>query len=583
LVFLLLAFLSVPLAMAAPLRTLRPVRVLGSGTMRDQARPAADTATPVETTLSGQSNQIRNELDLHKPTIAAAGGNVAGMAPVRPLPLAGVSASFFGFDGISHSESRMAENGNQFNSEPPDMALAASGAQIVQVVNHAVAVYSPLGERVAGPASLNGFFGLAAAIARDPQVRYGPMVSDPRVVYDSELQRWFLSALEVETDSASGAPLRRSHVLLAVSAGPDATGAFLRYSVDVTDAGFADCPCLGDQPLIGLNHDGIFVSTNQFSFRTSKFQTALVLALDKRALARGTVLNAVSFQRLSAGGGPAFSLQPALNAPGYSGIRANNGTQFLLSSIDMGGMSGSQDDRLALWAIYNTASLRSASPAPMLHQTLVRVNAYREPPAAAQRDGVAPLRQALNAHGWSEPLEQLESGDDRMQQVYLANGKLYAALATAVTDSTGDSRAGIAWFVLAPATGPALGARVAAQGYVAAENADLLYPSMALNAQGAGVLAFTLAGEQHFPSAAYVSFADDAAGEAIHLAREGAGPEDGFSGYEAFGGEEGTARWGDYSAATVAPDGTLWFGVEYITARPRSLLANWGTFIGRAE
>src|SRR5262249_2459672 len=125
--------------------------------------------------------------------------------------------------------------------------------------------------------------------------------------------------------------------------------------------------------------------------------------------------------------------------------------------------------------------------------------------------------------------------------------------------------------------------KVAAQGYLVAAHADLLYPSMALNADGTGVLAFTLAGDQHFPSAAYVSFADDAAGDAIHLAREGAGPEDGFSGYEAFGGEEATARWGDYSATAVAPDGTLWFGVEYITARPRSLLANWGTFIGRAE
>ena len=44
-----------------------------------------------------------------------------------------------------------------------------------------------------------------------------------------------------------------------------------------------------------------------------------------------------------------------------------------------------------------------------------------------------------------------------------------------------------------------------ADGYVSA-NAQLLYPSIAVNARGNGWMAFTVAGASHFPSAAYIRF-----------------------------------------------------------------------------
>jgi hypothetical protein len=40
------------------------------------------------------------------------------------------------------------------------------------------------------------------------------------------------------------------------------------------------------------------------------------------------------------------------------------------------------------------------------------------------------------------------------------------------------------------------------------------------------------------------------------------------------------ARWGDYSAA-VFGDGAIWMGNEFIPGTPRTLLANWGTFLTR--
>ena len=91
-------------------------------------------------------------------------------------------------------------------------------------------------------------------------------------------------------------------------------------------------------------------------------------------------------------------------------------------------------------------------------------------------------------------------------------------------------------------------------------------------------MGFTLSGTGYYPSAAWVSLGANGATSAVHLAAAGAGPEDGFTGYVIEGGN-GTARWGDYPAATADEAGDLWMSVEYIPDAPRTLFANWGTRI----
>jgi hypothetical protein len=170
--------------------------------------------------------------------------------------------------------------------------------------------------------------------------------------------------------------------------------------------------------------------------------------------------------------------------------------------------------------------------------------------------------------------------DDRLQQVYFADGDLFSALTTAVRSTKGQSQSGIAWFALTPvADACAVTATVEQQGYIAVQNASLLSPAVAVNQHGAGVISFGLTGPNSFPSSAYVQLSKHSAKTAVHLAAAGFAPEDGFSGYLFYGGN-GIARWGDYSGATVGSDGDLWFATEYITRRPRTFLANWGTFIG---
>ncbi len=59
---------------------------------------------------------------------------------------------------------------------------------------------------------------------------------------------------------------------------------------------------------------------------------------------------------------------------------------------------------------------------------------------------------------------------------------------------------------------------------------------------------------------------------------EGKAPQDGFSAYLF-----GRPRWGDYSAAAVGQDGTIWMATEMIPGGVRKRSANWGTFIGRTH
>ncbi len=90
---------------------------------------------------------------------------------------------------------------------------------------------------------------------------------------------------------------------------------------------------------------------------------------------------------------------------------------------------------------------------------------------------------------------------------------------------------------------------------------------------------FTLVGSNDFPSSAFVPVRPFGVG-AIQISRAGNEPEDGFTGYRAFGGN-GTARWGDYSAAAVDADGSIWMATEYTPDLPRTLFANWSTYITR--
>ncbi len=564
---------SAPASRTQSIHDKRTIRFVGTSKV-EKGETTAWQAAPLDVYA-----RIRMELELQKPRFSRpARGDIASLA-TSPQPIMGKDPSFFGFIGLNHQDSLQADHGNQTSVEPPDQALAVSSTQVLEAVNDAVAVYGKTGARLAGPISLNLFFKREPAKLQGPPKLFGPFLTDPRALYDEDTKRWFVTALLIDTESSTGNFLPHSEVLLAVSDTSDATGSFTQYSIDVTDSDSPECPCVGDQPLLGINEDGIYITTDQFAFSDFGFKTVLVLAIDKFSLAQGTSLRAVSLKTLPQDEAPGFAIQPAITLNRRHAV-PNHGTEYLMSSLDF---SGKGDNQLSIWALMNTESLRTAQPDLRILKAEVNTETYAAPPPATQKDGHTPLRDALNASGGNEKLETLETDDDRLQQLYMVEDRLFTALTTTVIGAGGTPHSGIAWFVLNPnANSCSVTADVDRQGYVTATNADIMFPAVAVNRKGSGVIAFSLAGLKNFPSSGYLRLGRQGIVRGIHLDSVGANPEDGFSGYSAFGGN-GAARWGDYSAAAVGPDGDLWFASEYVPNQPRTPLANWGTFVGNLD
>ena len=479
------------------------------------------------------------------------------------------------FDGLTHRDQRFAGTGtytnSQFSTEPPDAGLAVGNGFVLQTVNAALAIYdATTGSLKQGPTALNQFFRLKPEIARSSGIN-GDFTSDPRAYYDTQLQRWFVSVVAIATNPQTGDLAAPTRLLIAVSETNDPTQGWKIYSIDTTSHGAEGCPCFGDQPVIGADSHGLFISTNAFSLREG-FAGVQIYALSKQLLAGGAVPAVVHWNNPKLPGGFAFSVQPSIrSSPALDD--AANGVEYFTSVADIRNML---DRRIAVWAITNTASLANQTPALRLRNTIVGTQPFGVPPDAAQKTGETRLGSLL-----SEKTEYIATNDQRMQQPVFADGKLWSALTTMVAVGDDPSpHAGIAYFVLRPSiSAGAVRVEVAKQGYIAVANTDVFYPAIAIRPNGEGVIAFTLSGGEHYPSAAFATLNQNGAGN-VQIVAAGVAPTDGFSGYKYFGGG-GSARTGDYSAATVDEHGFIWMSAEYIPSGPRTLLANWGTFIAQ--
>ncbi len=502
------------------------------------------------------------------------------------------------FDGINHREHRTANNGNQFSLEPPDQALCVGGGHVVEAVNDAFRVYNADGTGQTGVIALNTLFGYPPSIDRTTGVS-GPFVTDPVLTLEQ---------------TPAGDFTGDNHLDIAVAKDP--TGTWNIYRLDVTDDGtfgtpvHPHCPCIGDYPHIGVDAFGFYITTNEYSFFGPEFNSAQVYAFSKRALARGDAdVLVTQFDTTAADRGlNGFTIWPAQSPADNQYNRDNGGTQFFLSSNaaeEATGQPTGSSNSIVTWSMTGTRSLDTASPNLKLFDTRVGVRTYSLPPAANQKAGSVPLADCLNdvpcatfLLGAPDPFapeveSTLDSNDTRMQQVTYAGGKLYGALDTAVSVG-GATKAGIGWYIVRPdASRFGLRASIAAQGQLGLAGNNLTYPAIGVNADGKGVMAFTLVGDGYFPSAAYAAFDGRTGAGSIFVAKSGLGPQDGFSGYKAFGNPP-RPRWGDYGATAI--DGSnIWIASEYIgqtctlaqyEATPfgscngtRTALANWGTRI----
>ena len=530
------------------------------------------------TSISADDLQIspHPEMDGELAGIRRGPGNASIPVVANPQAVVPASSVALAFNGLTHRDQRLAGTGayanTQFSTEPPDEALAVGNGFVLQAVNAALAVYdATTGALKQGPTALNQFFRLKPEISRANGV-YGDFTSDPRAYYDTQLQRWFVTVVAISTHSDTGAFTAPTHLLIAVSTTSDPTQDWKIYSIDTTSDGLEGCPCYGDQPLIGADAHGFFISTNAFSLREG-FAGVQIYAISKKLLATGAMPGVIHWNSPKLPGGFAFSVQPAKQGS-FSTDDAAHGIEYFSSVADIRNML---DRRIAVWAITNTASLADAVPALKLQSAIVETQPFGVPPDAPQPPGNTELGSLV-----AEKVQFIATNDHRMQQTIFSGGKLWSALTTIVAVGNDPMpHAGIAYFALTPSISSEgnLKTEVTRQGYVAVHNADVFHPALGIAHNGNGIVAFTLSGADYYPSAALASLTPNGVGD-IQIVAPGAAPHDGFSGYKYFGAES-AARTGDYSAATLDDHGALWIAAEYIPPAPRTLLANWGTFIAQ--
>ena len=526
----------------------------------------------------------------HQPMNKTLRHTTAALVPrVAGTPVVAATGGATGFNGLDDFQQTTAGTGpyanSQFDVTPPDQGLCVGQGDVVEGINLALRVYSTDGVPLTAAVPFNQFVGVAPEVTVNPDgsLSFGPFLSDPKCYYDPDTARWFLSILQLSVDPATGAFGTTALQYVAVTQTADPTGTWTIYDFPTTDDGTAGtpsdpgCPCFGDQPLIGADANGFYVSTNEYAITGPAFNGAQLYAMSKTGLETGTNTTVTHLQPGSDPavkntlGGVAFSIQPATSpAGGYQS--AANGTEYFQSALDFGAAPalGTRADRIAVWNLTGTASLNTANPAPVLHEVVVASEEYTQPPNAAQAPGTLVINNRL-------PL--LAANDDRMNQVVYAGGHLWSGLNTAVKTPQGPTLAGIAWFVTTPATNATgeLSASMAGQGYLGVNQEDVLYPSIGVTPAGKAVMAFTLAGPNYHPSAAWAPLSISGVGP-VYVAAAGTNADDDFSAIKAFGGS-GTGRWGDYSAAVSDPSGTVWMGTEYISGVERTFYANWATFI----
>jgi hypothetical protein len=564
-----------------------------------------------------------------------------GKFPKRPLdapivPSSSIAASnpelVLSVPGLNHREQRLANGGNQFSLEPPDQGLCVGNGYVIEVVNSVLRVRSAsTGNPLTNVQDLNTFFGYPAAINRTTGV-FGPFVIDPICYFDPDNQR-FVVVITTLHQTPTGEFTGRNTIDVAVSNSGDPTGTWTLYYVpaqnDGTEGtpdhgctldGTAHGPCFQDYPHIGADRYGVYVTTNEYDLFGPKFSGAQIFAFSKSQLAtHPSSISVTLVEDLVVDGSPGFTVWPATSPAGQY-ASARGGTEYFLSTIagdgsETGNPTGTAR-RIGVWGLTNTSSLDTASPALRLSSRLINSQTYVYPPKSDQKPGDIPLGECINDTTFPTPFgpgcwqflfveepahDEVESRpdslDSRMQQTWYVNGTLWGASGTAVRVG-GELKAGIAWFAVTPKINGfgLVEAQVKKQGYLALADNNLTMPAIAVGTDGEGVIAFTVMGEDHYPSAGYARIDSSGSVGSIHIAAAGLGPADGFTSYKAFVGNPPRTRWGDYGAA-VTDGSSIWIASEYIAQTctltqyltgaigscggTRTALGNWATRISK--
>jgi hypothetical protein len=516
------------------------------------------------------------------PRLAGATVQEGGSLPPDRHPMA-AGVSLGGFPSLSAADQFTTHaplvGGAFADLEPPDDAVCAGpNNQVVQLINNVGAVFNAQGTRVQGPFTLESFFHEAPPYS----------LSDPRCVYDPVAHAFYAEEWSSAFDPFGN--VIASHINLAINLSGDATRPWSIFRINAGNANATGCPCLPDYVQLGFDQHGIYLSTDQFSSDLSTYVGARLTVISKSALLRylqqgpPAQLPKIFTYELTAND---YKLQPAVS---YDPVTRTDAQQeYFLESLDPTGTGGNQ---LTVFAFTHEAALIVGASPGNLVSTTIDCQPFAMPLDPFTGLGLAAIQKGYFGAATLD--------DDGMLQVINAGGALWAVLNTAVAFDVVDTdyfRGAAAWFKLTPSfSGGHVSATIAAQGYVAAPFYYFGYPALMVNNTGrAAMVLSTFQADPNYPYAGLtypeVGVASGPSFNTFTIVARSPMPDIGFTtvlyppddlggspDYIASGG-----RWGDYSAATIDPAGSVvYLNAEWVPGpATRGSEANWGTFMAR--
>jgi hypothetical protein len=480
--------------------------------------------------LSGNPNRDRDKVHEHEDpageiqgatTFAEIGSGVGG--PDVPAPPTDVS-----FDGLAFNSTCGASQCG--NGHPPDTNGDVGPTYYIETINMAIGIFDKsTGSRVAA-FTLDAFMSQGSFGNLCDTDNFG----DPVVLYDTFMDRWIITDFAFQIDSSGNvvSPPGSFQCIAVSKTGDPVAGGWNFYSINITDG-------LQDYPKLGIWPDGIYMSANVFDFSaTGSFQNVRVWAFNKDRMYAGQSAQVVSFDAPATSGGcTVFTLLPS-NARAQTGTPPA-GTPNLFSS------TGCFTNRVRVWKFHVdwTTPANSSFTGPT---------------------------NSTTATSWSPgpDLVPAKNGNDidtlsyryMVQNQYSNLGGVESLWVSHTVAGSSASQSAVRWYQV-PVTGGTIGNALQASTYN--PDADNRFmPSVAVDHLGDMAIGYSVSSATLFPS---IRYAGRLAGDAANTITQtettliaGTGAQTGNC------GGSPCARWGDYSAMTLDPNGcTFWYTNEY--------------------
>jgi len=416
-------------------------------------------------------------------------------------------------------------NYNNYNGVPPDCNGAVGPRHFVEFINGNFTVYNKTNSNSVRITDTKFWANAGVTLANSD------LLSDPRIIYDPSVQRWFASEVDFDGNAAQsgGDPtLEANDFLIAVSATSDPSSSpgtwhgFL-FPADPDTGYFADFPTLGV--------DGIaaYLSADMYHGETNETGATLVSIPKSDLLAASpTIANRSSFGILDLAAHGQI-LQP-------NNCFDGSVTGKVLAASDLGNDSDPHSNIVSSTVLNAGGPAATLSPATFIPTLpwIVPDSPYLSAPSfhPIQPDGS----------------DTLQANEARFSaKIPAVGGVLYAIHNTYLNDHIA-----IRWYRVRAADNALL-----ESGTIADPNLDLFFPSIAANSYGVVVVCFNACGLSSYigccAMAGQTLNGVTTFGDRLTL-------QSGVTNYhdlnEIIGGlfgEPSTSRWGDYSATSVDP------------------------------